>query len=277
MDPLSIVASTAGILDICVRLAKYLNDVKESSERVDEDIEALYQQVAAIGVVIQSIQNVFKPDLGHASNGHKDNIQALWEEVASNINSCQAALDKLFVLRSQIVGKENSKQSKLEGFRRYLRKQSTEEEYNRIRKQLSGYHHALQTLLTSINIVLTKRVQSTSDRSFTQISADIAELRASLKVQISSLQASSDLTHAKTLTLAANVLPAASPNEYFDTQPVSSIFTGRKIELEKLKRAMLAPMDQSGSSFQRCFVVFGLGGSGKTQFCSKFAQENRQR
>lgn len=275
MDPLSIIAGTAGLLEICVRLTKYLNDVKEGSERVDEDIEVLYQQVAAISTVVQSIRNVFKPDLEHASNGHRDNIQDLWAEVASNISSCQMTLEKLFLLISQIVGKETSKQSKLEGFRRYLRKQSTEDEYNRIRQQLSGYHHALQTLLTSINIVLTKRVQSTSDRSFTQISADIAELRASLKVQISSLQASTDLNHSKTLTLATTVLPAASANEHFYAQTVSSIFTGRKTELEKLKRDLLAPSDENG--VQRRFVVFGLGGSGKTQFCSKFAQENRQR
>jgi GTPase SAR1 family protein len=27
---------------------------------------------------------------------------------------------------------------------------------------------------------------------------------------------------------------------------------------------------------QKRFVVYGLGGAGKTQFCSKFAQDNRQ-
>ena len=28
---------------------------------------------------------------------------------------------------------------------------------------------------------------------------------------------------------------------------------------------------------QKRFVVFGLGGSGKTQFCCKFASDNKQR
>jgi hypothetical protein len=278
MDAFSIVAGTVGLLDVCLRLAKYLSDVKEGSERIDEDIEALYQQVAAIGVVIQSIQNVSKADLAHAGNSQADNLQGLWEEVGHNITSCQAALDKLFILISHIVGKESSKlQSKLEGFRRYLRKTSKEEEFNRIRTQLSGYHHALQTLLTSVNIVLTKRVQSTSDHSFTQISTDITELRASLKTQISALQTSSDLTHSNTLTLAVKVLPDASPNEHFFAQSVSSIFTGRKAELEKLKQWMLAPIDPDRVGIQTRFVVYGLGGSGKTQFCSKFAQDNRQR
>lgn len=279
MDPFSIVVGTAGLIQVCTILAVYLNDVKEGTERIDEDIETLYQQVAAISVVTQSIRNVFEADLAHAGNAHTDNLQDLWEEVGSSVNDCQAVLDRLFILLSHVVGKESAKlHSKFQGFRRYLRSKSKEDDFNRIRTQLTTYHDALHTLLMSVNIVLTKRLQTTSDRSSIQITTVITDFRASLESRMSSLQASSDLTHSKVLALAAKVLPDAFANEHFYTpQTVSSIFTGRNTALEKLKEWILAPNDPQKPSVQKRFVVWGLGGSGKTQFSSKFAADNRQR
>jgi hypothetical protein len=281
MDPFSIAAGTIGVLDVCFRLAKYLNDIKEGSERIDEDIDALYRQVAAIQGVVQSVQTVFNANQAEAGVPSADSLQSLWQGVSNNIESCQAALDRLLILISHIIGKESSKQlSKLEGFRRYLRKNSKEAEFNQIREQLTGYHNALQTLLTCVNIVLTTRVQSTSDRSLVQISTDNAELAKSiwiLRDQIALLQTSADLKHSKTLLLATEVLPDASANEHFFAKSVDSMFTGRRRELERLREWMLAPIGPDGPKIQKRFVVYGLGGSGKSQFCNKFAQENRQR
>lgn len=66
-------------------------------------------------------------------------------------------------------------------------------------------------------------------------------------------------------------------NEYFETpQSVTSLFTGREDLLDDLSRTFI----QSGSpraEAQRRFVIYGLGGAGKTQFCCKFAEENRDR
>jgi signal recognition particle GTPase len=54
------------------------------------------------------------------------------------------------------------------------------------------------------------------------------------------------------------------------------MFAGREKELQLLQEAMY---DRSiiNSRVQKRFVVYGLGGSGKTEFCCKFALENRQR
>lgn len=69
---------------------------------------------------------------------------------------------------------------------------------------------------------------------------------------------------------------SSSYNKHFDTpQPVSSMYTGREKLLEELKSVIIdGPSALSG---QRRFVIHGLGGSGKTQFCSKFAEDNRER
>ena len=70
---------------------------------------------------------------------------------------------------------------------------------------------------------------------------------------------------------------SSSANKFFDPpQTVSSMFTGRKEQLKQLETCFFgAQLDQQG--VQKRFVIYGMGGSGKTQFCCKFAQDNRRR
>ena len=58
---------------------------------------------------------------------------------------------------------------------------------------------------------------------------------------------------------------------------VSSIFTGREALLDELRGALDDDSLLEGNNSQKRFVVQGLGGSGKTEFCCKFAQVNRQK
>ena len=125
-DPLSTVAATVGLLDVCFRVGKYLYDVKVGADKVDEEIEALSHQVEAIKSVTQSIKSVFEDDLAHATetvSKKRDGIQSLWEEIGKNVKSCQGTLVELFALIKLIVGKESPKGlSKLDGLRKFLRK-----------------------------------------------------------------------------------------------------------------------------------------------------------
>ena len=80
----------------------------------------------------------------------------------------------------------------------------------------------------------------------------------------------------RTLELAKEVVPLASPNLYFEVpQSTCSIFTGRVSELHKVEESLLSPTPYDQPRVQKRFVIFGLGGSGKTEFCRKFAQEKR--
>ncbi len=66
-------------------------------------------------------------------------------------------------------------------------------------------------------------------------------------------------------------------NKHFHIpQVVSSYYTGRE-DIAKLVANALLPPDTKGVRQQRRFIIYGIGGSGKTQFCSKFAQDHRER
>ena len=77
---------------------------------------------------------------------------------------------------------------------------------------------------------------------------------------------------------AKGVVPLASLNEHFSTpQTVSSTFTGRKADLNTLRQCFQAQSSTSQNHVQKRFVIYGLPGSGKTQFCCKYASDNKQR
>jgi hypothetical protein len=70
----------------------------------------------------------------------------------------------------------------------------------------------------------------------------------------------------------------APRNEHFYIpQVVSSIFTGREDMSLLVERSLLADEDDNITRQQRRFIIHGIGGSGKTQFCCKFAQDHRER
>ena len=77
---------------------------------------------------------------------------------------------------------------------------------------------------------------------------------------------------------AQKVVPLAYLNKHFFTpQTVSSIFTGRESDLELLRKHLITPPSADSFKAQKRFVIFGLAGPGKTQFCCKFASDNKQR
>ena len=67
-------------------------------------------------------------------------------------------------------------------------------------------------------------------------------------------------------------------NKYFHVpHNVSSIFTGRETVTRMLESKILEQPAPERPHQQKGFVLYRLGGSGKTQFCPKFVQENRDR
>ena len=69
-----------------------------------------------------------------------------------------------------------------------------------------------------------------------------------------------------------------SPNEHFSIpQGLDKNYTGRTGLLNDVKQAFNAPSAQEEAGLQKRIVIYGLGGSGKTQFCCKYASLCRQR
>ena len=62
---------------------------------------------------------------------------------------------------------------------------------------------------------------------------------------------------------------------YVPPHPLSPRFTGQEIYLAKLREYFQLPTE--GRSGRRSFLLYGMGGIGKTQIALKFAEENADR
>jgi hypothetical protein len=67
--------------------------------------------------------------------------------------------------------------------------------------------------------------------------------------------------------------PASFNKHFLVNQPVQSFYTGREEQMEILKMAF----EQSECNTQKRFIIFGLGGSGKTELALKYAQDHTQK
>lgn len=66
-------------------------------------------------------------------------------------------------------------------------------------------------------------------------------------------------------------------NKYYEIpRHPSPLFTGRKEIREELQNKCLPPSPDPQTR-QKRYVIYGLGGSGKTQICLKFAEDHREK
>ena len=86
--------------------------------------------------------------------------------------------------------------------------------------------------------------------------------------------------------LSARRSPRASPgeamfasfNEFYNVPRCSSPqFTGRKLQSDLLRERLGDPGRPGADGKHKVAIIYGLGGSGKTQFCLKYVEMNRSR
>ena len=81
----------------------------------------------------------------------------------------------------------------------------------------------------------------------------------------------------KTASVQSPVSTTPSPRRNTKPPGPSSIFTGRKEALDQLSEYFNEATASVARATQRVFVLFGMGGSGKTQIALKFVNECRTR
>ena len=69
----------------------------------------------------------------------------------------------------------------------------------------------------------------------------------------------------------------ATNKHFLIPQVVSSIFTGREDTSQAVEEAFWGLNGTEFFRHQKRYIIHGIGGSGKTQFCSKFAQDHREK
>jgi predicted AAA+ superfamily ATPase len=156
MDPFSILAGTAGLLDVSFRVIGYLKQVEEAAGKVEEEIAALSQEINALITVNDSIEALWRSNHDPAPVSPLEegaDVKDLWGKLASLLQECRDTVQKLEALLKEVVGKNGPKVTgKLDGIKKQLRKQSKDQDYMEVRHRLSNYQAGLQMLLIAVSV-----------------------------------------------------------------------------------------------------------------------------
>ena len=156
-EPFSVITATAGVIDVCWRFASYLRDVQAGAAHIEHDIETLSRDIEALRVVNETVRDSYKELSSHLGSGTESSkhVERLWRNVSSNLGNCQSVLEELEALVKAVVGKEAPKDEskimrKVGGFRKQLRKQSRESDFNKLQGRLTTYYNTIQLMLELI-------------------------------------------------------------------------------------------------------------------------------
>lgn len=154
MDPFTITVGTIGVLDVCLRLIKYLRDFEHAVAGIDQELHDLCRSLDAVATVVESIRAAFGTKLAPSRTmTDGDPIDRLWKNAHTILGDCQKKLQRLEQMVVEIKGGDSpNKPSKLDGFKKSLRKRSMDDEYSRIRQDLDRFLQTLQTMLQIIEL-----------------------------------------------------------------------------------------------------------------------------
>ena len=208
-----------------------------------------------------------------------------WQCVSDLLPKCERTIEDLLRLLKEIQDAHVPRVAeKFQGFLKEIKRRARDADFLSLSRDLTNYNNTIQLLLLAIQTLSIWESRSSQEEladdareEFLQLHRKIDECQSLLESEVGAkLRGAFDAAKA--------VAALGSNTKYFDIpQSVSSIFTGQEELLDQLASLMFSPtpvtldLKHEPGRAQKRFVIYGLGGSGKTQFCCKFAQDNRQR
>ena len=154
MDPFSVVVGVGSLIDLSLRLGKFLKDVHASIALYEGEIESFLGEVQDLESVNKSIAELYQTETVAIAHGHSEPQQLeVWQNTLKTLRSCTISVEALQTLLNEITGKTGAKVAGLrDGIKKQLKKQSKDSELIRIRQQLSSHRESLSVSLTLLNL-----------------------------------------------------------------------------------------------------------------------------
>lgn len=155
-DPFSILAGTASIIDVCMRLTKYFRDVNAAAGTIEQDLFALLEEFIRLQAVNESIRNIWLGNhktVGPKAPENEPLLKTQWQDLDYALRGCSSSMLRLSALIEEVVGKDGyNVTGKLDGIKKVLRKQSKDKAIFEVRQQVMSHRDNLQVLLLALNL-----------------------------------------------------------------------------------------------------------------------------
>ena len=156
-DPFSIITGTAGLMNVCWRFGSYLHELQAGAAKVDDAIERLNQDIEALTEVNETIRTSYQhlPSYLNSEVESSKHVERLWRNVSSNVKTCRLIVEELEVLTAAIVGRkprkdESNFMKKLGSFQKELRRQSKEDDFDKLQTRLNNCYNSIQLMFDLI-------------------------------------------------------------------------------------------------------------------------------
>ncbi|KAK6529324.1 hypothetical protein TWF281_008501 [Arthrobotrys megalospora] len=156
MDPLSIAASVAGLLSLCIQIGQTVGTLADALENVDNTISSFRGEISALSGVLQSISTAFSDPKRHrileeASHG-TGHLGEYWKGVVVSLDHCGSTLKKMGVV---LDGIQTSRRTRLfRSFGKHLKLTSEEGVLTLYRQEVQSHTANLQISLQMISVCL---------------------------------------------------------------------------------------------------------------------------
>ena len=114
-DPFSIVAGTAGLADVCIRVSRFLIQAKDGFRAVDQDLDDLFQEIESLRSINDLVQRSYTE--GSIDKTGSDNQQILdthWYATQNTLASCRRTVEQIESLLKEILDTGSGKHIKLD-------------------------------------------------------------------------------------------------------------------------------------------------------------------
>ena len=153
-DPFSIVAGTAGLADVCVRLARFIKQANAGFRSVDQELEDVFQEIESLRSINDLVKRSYVDGFQAKSNHDQQHIlETHWRATQNTLSSCQRIVEQIEVLFKEIVEAGSGKHIRLDQLRKWLKQQSKEEVFSNLREKLKAHQMALQISLSAVSML----------------------------------------------------------------------------------------------------------------------------
>lgn len=158
-DPFSVATGALTVVDVCVRVGKYLRSVSKAAKNSENDIEALEREISNFSSVYTAIRQICATNASQrqlpsrSPSGLDDPGNALLARAADLVQEGLSLVQKLRDHLLYILGSETStKFQQIDSLRKGVRLLSKDSEYTKLRQRFTNLNLELNTMLTAIDL-----------------------------------------------------------------------------------------------------------------------------
>lgn len=151
-DPFSIIAGTVGVVDVAVRVVRFIDKTKKGADSVDGDLQNLVAEIQSLKHTSEVIHNAFEKDMEEGKTTQDSPAAGTWLAASNALTDCNSALTGMDRALIRMMGESGS--SKFDRVKRHFRRLAQDPEFGHLRQRLDKGHHRLQTLLLTLNMLV---------------------------------------------------------------------------------------------------------------------------